>query len=155
MDDRLVEWSSKFSVGMRLIDDQHKELFTLTNALFKGCLTDAETAKAYFMGSIQGAVEYVKYHFAAEEKLLENIQYPLLECHRRQHRGFVLKILEDVKSFQAGKHFVPNTFVRYLQDWILSHIAVMDKRYAEYIENYKQNNPMDALLEDLKKVYDN
>jgi hemerythrin len=141
-DEILVEWDNKYSLGIPLIDDQHKALIDLTNALYKGCLAGPEEAQAYFMETIQGTVDYVKYHFAAEEKILEKVHYPALEEHKNQHRSFVLKIVEDVKNFQEGKKFVPNTFVRYLKDWILSHIAVMDKQYAEYIFSLKKKGEL-------------
>jgi hemerythrin len=134
-DDILVEWNQKYSVGIELIDTQHKKLIDLTNALYQGCLTGEEAARRYFLQTIQGTVDYVKYHFAAEEKLMEHFKYPEIANHKSQHSSFVMKILEDVNSFQTGKKFVPNTFVRYLKDWILSHIAVMDQNYAEYILN--------------------
>jgi hemerythrin len=153
-DDVLVEWDDKYSVGIQLIDDQHKELVTLTNTLYRGCRTGVETAKTYFMGAIHGAVEYVKYHFAVEEKLMEGFDYPILDAHKREHREFIRKIFQDVKSFQEGKKFVPNTFVRYLKDWILSHIAVMDKKYMEYIQEKVPRPVLDAVLLDLRKLYD-
>ncbi|MDR3201357.1 MAG: bacteriohemerythrin [Spirochaetales bacterium] len=137
-DDILVEWDNKYSVGIQVIDDQHKELIDMTNALYRGCLAGEEEAKSYFMKTIQGTVDYVKYHFGAEEKLLEGVNYPDITNHKNQHASFVMKILEDVKSFQSGKKFVPNVFVRYLKDWILSHIAYMDKQYAEYILNLRK-----------------
>ncbi|MDR1930155.1 MAG: bacteriohemerythrin [Treponema sp.] len=136
-DDDFVKWDDKYSVGIQLIDDQHKELISLTNALFRGCLAGPEEAKAYFSETIQGAVDYVKYHFSAEEKILEEIKFPGYENHKSQHKSFIVKILTDVRSFEEGKKFVPNAFVRYLRDWILSHIAVMDKQYADYMQ---QNN---------------
>jgi hemerythrin len=135
--DILVEWNDNYSVGIDLIDGQHRQLIELTNTLYKGCLAGEESARRYFMETIQSTVDYVKYHFSAEEKLMEHFKYPNLLNHKSQHTGFVLKILEDVKSFQSGKKFVPNTFVRYLKDWILSHIAVMDRQYADYILNQK------------------
>ncbi|MDR2663399.1 MAG: bacteriohemerythrin [Treponema sp.] len=152
-DDILVEWDDKYSVGIQLIDDQHKELITLTNTLYKGCRTGVETARSYFLGAIHGAVEYVKYHFAVEEKLLDTLAYPVLEAHKSEHKDFVKKIFQDVKSFQEGKKFVPNTFVRFLRDWILSHIAVMDKKYMEYIQENVSRASLDAVLLDLKKLY--
>ncbi|MDR1143257.1 MAG: bacteriohemerythrin [Spirochaetaceae bacterium] len=151
-DDIFVEWDEKYSVGIQLIDDQHKELITLTNTLYKGCLTGADMAKTYFLGTVHGAVEYVKYHFTMEEKLLAAVAYPVLEAHKNEHRSFVKQILQDVKSFQEGKQFVPNTFVRFLRDWILSHIAVMDKKYMEYIQENISRNALDAILLDLKKL---
>jgi hemerythrin len=144
--DVLVEWDEKYSIGIPLIDDQHKKLIEMTNTLYRGCLGGPETADAYFKEAIQGTVDYVKYHFAMEEKLLEQVQYPGLAEHKKQHQGFIRKILEDVQNFQQGKKFVPNTFVRFLKDWILSHIALMDTQYAAYIlKNRREKKAIDHL----------
>jgi hemerythrin len=133
----LVEWDDRYLIGIQMIDDQHKELIDLTNKLYKGCLRGDEAAKAYFKEAIHGAVDYVKFHFAAEEQMLERAHYPELAEHKRQHESFVKKIIEDVKGFESGKSFVPNEFVRYLKDWILTHIAVMDKEYVTYMKKNK------------------
>ncbi|MDR0386805.1 MAG: bacteriohemerythrin [Treponema sp.] len=137
-DDVLVEWDDRYSVNIQLIDDQHKELINLTNILYKGCLAGDETARAYFMETIRRTVEYVKYHFSAEEKMMENIKYPDIAQHKREHESFVKQILGDVEKFQEGKKFVPNVFVRYLKDWILTHIALEDKKYSAYIFDLKK-----------------
>jgi hemerythrin len=54
----------------------------------------------------------------------------------------VIKVLQDVREFEEGKKFVPNIFVRYLRDWILAHIAVEDKKYAEYIHSLKKQRSL-------------
>jgi hemerythrin len=134
----LVEWDDKYSVGIPLIDDQHKELIRLTNELYQGCLGGDEEAQEFFFNAIHGAMDYVKYHFSAEEKILENVRFPKLAEHKKQHEDFVRQMVEDVKSFQGGKKFVPNNFVRFLKDWTLSHIAIADAQYATYIMNLKK-----------------
>ncbi|MDR2434120.1 MAG: bacteriohemerythrin [Treponema sp.] len=134
----LVEWDNRYSVGIQLIDDQHKKLIEMTNTLYKGCLEGDEAARSYFMETIHETVDYVKYHFSAEEKLLGNVKYPELAEHKREHEDFVKKVLEEVGTFQSGKKFVPNVFVRFLKDWVLTHIAVQDKKYAQYILNLKK-----------------
>jgi hemerythrin len=98
------------------------------------------------MTAVKGTVDYVKYHFRAEGKLMENVKFPESAEHKRQHEDFVKQILEDVQSFQEGKKFIPNVFVRFLKDWILSHIAVLDKRYASYILNLKKQGALDETL---------
>ncbi|MDR0402538.1 MAG: bacteriohemerythrin [Treponema sp.] len=135
-----VVWDDRYSVGIQLIDDQHKKLIELTNDLYDACREGTEAVAAHFREAIHGTVAYVKYHFAAEEKLLEQVKYPDFAVHKKEHESFVIKVLEDVKEFEEGKKFIPNVFVRYLKDWILAHIAVEDKKYAEYILRLK-NRP--------------
>ncbi|MDR1903327.1 MAG: bacteriohemerythrin [Treponema sp.] len=142
----LVEWDDRYLIGIQLIDDQHKELIDLTNKLYAGCLAGDEAAKAYFLETVHGTVDYVKYHFTAEEKILENVKYPALTEHKKFHEGFVKQIFDDVKSFEGGKKFVPNVFVRYLKDWILTHIAVEDKKYASYILNLKKQGILNSII---------
>jgi hemerythrin len=130
----LVEWQERYSVGIPKIDEQHKELLRLTNELYASCLKDNdEEEKAHFKKTISALVNYVSEHFAAEERLLKRVDYPEYAAHRSEHTGFVKKVLEQVTEFNEGKNFAPNSFVRYLKDWILGHIAVSDKRYSEYI----------------------
>ncbi|MDR2376020.1 MAG: hemerythrin family protein [Treponema sp.] len=142
----LVKWDDKYSVGIPLIDEQHKELIRLTNELYQGCLAGDATAYDFFFNTIRKAMNYVKYHFSAEEKILENIKYPYLAEHKKQHEDFVLKMVEDVKSFQKGKKFVPNNFVRFLKEWILSHIAIVDTQYAKYIISLKKQGKLPGVL---------
>jgi hemerythrin len=139
----IVEWDDKYSVGIDLIDGQHKELIENTNKLYQGCLsgTDDER-KVFFMQAVKSVVDYVKFHFSAEERMLENVKYPELSAHRKQHEGFVKKLLDDVQSFKEGQKFVPNNFVRFLRDWILSHIAMEDTKYSRYIFDLKKNGKL-------------
>jgi hemerythrin len=141
-----IEWDDKFSVGIRAIDDQHKELVRLTNELYQGCLAGDDTAKAYFLVAIHSTVAYVKYHFSSEEKLMKKVNYPQLGEHKREHDAFTKEIIEGAKNFEEGKKFVPNLFVRYLKDWVLSHIAVSDIQYARYIMDLKKKGLLEALL---------
>jgi hemerythrin len=144
--DDFIKWEDRYLINIPLIDDQHKELVRLTNELYRGCLMGDDAARSYFMLTVRGLVDYVTHHFSTEEKMLENVKYPGFETHKSQHEEFTRKILEDVKNFQNGKKFVPNVFVRYLKDWILSHIAMEDKRYAEYILNLKKQGRLKALI---------
>jgi hemerythrin len=142
----LVEWDDRYSVGIALIDDQHKELIRLTNELYQGCLTGNTEAEDFFFKTVRGVVEYTKFHFSAEEKLMENVRYPKCAEHKKQHENFVMQMVNDVKSFQEGKKFVPNNFVRYLKDWILSHIAIMDSLYARYIHDLKKQGTLGDVI---------
>jgi hemerythrin len=139
----LVEWNERYSVGIPKIDEQHKELLRLTNELYASCLKDNDDdAKARFKSTIGAIVNYVSEHFGAEERLFQRIKYPRYAEHKQEHDNFVKKVLEQVKEFSDGKNFVPNNFVRFLKDWILSHIAMSDKLYSEYIFKLKREGKL-------------
>jgi len=135
----MVIWEEKYAIGIHLIDSQHKELFSLTNELFRACLGEEDTLESVFKETMERMVAYVRFHFGAEQELLERVKYPDYHEHVKQHETLIREILESVKEYNYGKKFVPNQFVRILRDWILSHIAHYDKLYAIYIATQKGN----------------
>ncbi|MDR0452273.1 MAG: bacteriohemerythrin [Treponema sp.] len=144
--DVLVEWDDKYSVGIALIDDQHKELVRLTNELYLGCRAGDDESKDFFLKAVRSVLDYTKFHFSAEEKLMGTIKYPKYAEHKKEHEDFVREMVNDVKSFQDGKKFVPNNFVRYLKDWVLSHIAISDILYARYIYDLKKQGKLGGVF---------
>jgi len=134
---RIVDWSDKYAIDIDLIDTQHKELINLTNELYKACLINNEGLSDVFKEAMSRMVEYVRFHFAAEMKLLERIQFPDRHNHKKQHDELVKNILDAVKEQNEGKKFVPNNFVRTLEDWIFGHIGIYDQIYASFVRDQK------------------
>jgi hemerythrin len=130
----LISWSAAFSVGIKIIDDQHKELFTLVNDMFNHVVGDAQAEKAYFKGVIQKAVDYVRVHFSTEEEIMLRTHFPGYGEHKKAHDVFVLTVVEKVRDFEAGKEFTLLEFTQFLKEWILTHIAIMDKGYFTYFK---------------------
>ncbi|MDR0722158.1 MAG: bacteriohemerythrin [Treponema sp.] len=141
-EDSFIAWKDIYSVGIAQIDEQHQELINLTQRLHQACLGGTEAGRFYFKKAMHDLVNYVTFHFSAEEKLMEKIGFPGLPEHKREHENFVKKVLMDVKNFESGKAIVPNTFVRYLRQWILTHIAQTDQQYGIYVTQslYKQGS---------------
>jgi hemerythrin len=137
-----VEWIDNYSIGIPLIDSQHRRLIDVTNKLFKGCLGGDDEARRFFLKTIHEAVDYVQYHFTTEEKIMARIDYPEYVSHKGQHQDFVRELVAEVQSFQAGKRFVPNMMVRYLRDWVLTHIAMTDKKMGLYITELKKQGKL-------------
>jgi hemerythrin len=131
-----VQWHSSYSVGIRLIDSQHQELIRMTNALFKSCLQGDKAAREFFKKVIRSAVDYINFHFSTEEKIFVLVNYPLAAAHKKEHESFVAEVVKQSKDFEEGRKFVPNAFARFLKNWVLSHIAISDRKYAEYIQNW-------------------
>jgi hemerythrin len=153
-ENKIVTWHTSYSVGIPLIDAQHQELINLTNALYASCMTGRESSKAVFLKTIRGAVDYIGYHFSTEEKIMERISYPEYAAHKKQHKDFVKEVLRGVDDFTSGRKFIPNAFVHYLKDWVLTHIAVTDKKLGEYLVNLKKQGGLEGISIQVKQDND-
>ena len=127
-----VEWSDRYSMGIKIIDDQHKGLLAFVNDLFNHSTGNEEEERAYFKEVIQQAVQYIKDHFATEEKFMVATSFPGYMAHKKAHDEFTLTVVKSVKEFESGKRLVLEKLAYFLKDWVLEHVAVMDTQYAAY-----------------------
>lgn len=143
-DREIVKWEPRYETGIELIDEQHKELLSLTNDLYRACLTGSDEAGAVFKESMTRMVNYVRFHFSTEQQLLQKVGYPQYLGHKKLHESLTKSILDAAKEYNEGRKFVPNNFVRTLKDWIFSHIAIEDKAYALYVAEQKRKGFLTA-----------
>jgi hemerythrin len=73
-------------------------------------------------------------HFSTEEKLMIMNKFPGYAEHKKAHDDFKLVVIKSVKDFDSGEQLVLEKFANFLKDWILTHIAKLDKQYAEYFK---------------------
>ena len=130
----LITWNSTFSCGIKLIDDQHRVLVGLVNDMFNHVSGNDEQEDAYFDKVIKEVVTYIKVHFATEEKIMLYTRFAGYAEHKKEHDNFVLAVIKNIQSYIAKERFTLLSFTKFLKDWILSHIAIMDKQYFEYIK---------------------
>lgn len=127
----LIDWNNNYSVNVKEIDDQHKKLIDLINKLYeemrKGHGKDA------LSGVLKELVEYTKYHFAKEEKLLEKYNYPNLAAHKKEHEELTKKVEEINEKIASGKMVISSNVLTFLKDWLNNHILVDDKGYSTYL----------------------
>jgi hemerythrin len=127
-----VAWSESYSMGVKLVDDQHKGLINFVNDLFSHATGNEREERAYFKEVIQQAVKYIKEHFQTEEKLMLGTKFPGYAEHKKIHDEFTLTVVQSVKDFENGKRLVLIKFAHFLKDWVLEHVAGMDVKYAHY-----------------------
>src|SRR4051794_26408741 len=86
----MFEWKPEYSVGINSIDGQHQNLFVLAR--------DLHTAMSSGQGKLavgrilDRLVHYTATHFAHEERLMEQCQYPGLANHQMEHRVLTQKV---------------------------------------------------------------
>ncbi|MDR0444053.1 MAG: bacteriohemerythrin [Treponema sp.] len=149
----LVSWHESYSVGVKIIDDQHKELINLVNDLFNHVVGNEEAEREYFQKVIHEAVNYVKVHFATEERIMLATKFKGYDAHKKEHDSFVMNVIKNAKDYEAGKRLTLTSFTKFLKDWVLTHIAVMDKLYFDYfkkIASRKQDGKLSITSADVK-----
>ncbi len=127
---KAIHWKPEFSVGIPHIDDEHKELIGLIQALetLAGA-ADHETLERI----LSTLSEYTKRHFLSEETMMKKMEYPKLIEHRNQHRAFIHKVSEFEVQFQSNKAAeLSDEILKYLWTWLTTHILVHDKAYEAF-----------------------
>jgi hemerythrin len=128
-----IVWDDSYYIGNKTIDDQHKELVKLTNEFYRDCRKEGPLRKFYFFNTVQGAINYIKTHFATEEEILKKIEYPAFDYHKKMHDDFIVQVVEQVRVFENEDNPDPRGFIRFLLEWIMKHIANADKLYIPYL----------------------
>lgn len=126
----LFDWNDEYSVGVYQMDNDHKKLFSIVNKLHEA-MKDG-IAEAAVAGIIKELLDYTRFHFEEEEKLMEGINYPGLSAQKSAHKMLISKIEEFKQEAANGMAiFVASKLVNTAVDWLKNHILVLDKRYQE------------------------
>ncbi|WP_243544542.1 bacteriohemerythrin [Pseudodesulfovibrio tunisiensis] len=127
----LMDWDESFSVGVREIDQQHRKLFDLVNALHKAMRTGKGSD---ILGKVfEELREYTVHHFAHEESLFEEHHYPAMIGHQKEHTKLVDQVLELEKEFKAGRAAITNEVMEFLRNWLVNHIKGTDRKYGPFL----------------------
>jgi len=129
--DNLVTWSDALSLSLPEVDHQHQVLINIINQIWHKLVRPAngEPPLEQLLGDLQ---DYSETHFAAEEEMMRSFEYPHLERHRMSHREFVGYIAQAREELDAGKP-IALELLRFLNDWLIHHIKVVDRDYATHI----------------------
>ena len=134
-----MEWNESLSVGFREIDVEHKELFKMIQELVDAI--NQHTCKYKIGDVIKFLEDYAKNHFAMEENYMEQFEYPEYRQHRAEHEKFIITFAELKRELQkikasgsyAGSYELSVTTDQVLVDWLLDHIAKVDRKLAEFL----------------------
>ncbi len=130
----MIEWNDDLVLGIREIDEQHKTLVNMINALHKAMRSGK--GSTVLTDLVDKLAEYSVYHFSAEEKLMEKCGYGGLLNHRGQHERFVKKVEEFDRELHEGKAAVTNEVMVFLKDWLVNHIQGTDRKYAPFLKEH-------------------
>lgn len=126
-------WTNELATGDELIDAEHKKLIQTCNQLLQACAMEKgaeelETTLAFL-------TDYTKTHFAHEETLQMQSQYPGYEYHRRSHVMFmqlIQELSERLKKDGPTLQLTAEVNQR-LCVWLINHIKTEDAKMAAHL----------------------
>ena len=126
--DNKLKWEDKYSVGVKLIDDQHKTMFETINQLID--LMSATPKKLELDKVITRLIDYKRFHFSTEEKYFDEFNYEDKEKHVAEHKSFNSRLEEIVNKHRDDTVALAFALVDFLEDWLIDHLMVMDQKYV-------------------------
>lgn len=132
MQEIYIKWEPGFNLGIPEVDNQHKKIIDLINALNQAFIENVTNDK---IGSILDEMsKYAIEHFKTEEELFKKTNFPLMKEHIAQHEYFAKKVEDFKNSYYQGQ---PITFrlMKFLRSWWTNHILDSDREYVEIIKS--------------------
>jgi hemerythrin len=131
-----VFWSDeKHSVGYDAIDNQHKELFLITNRLAEAeASPDSPERTRIIIANMKRLLAYCHFHFTTEEELLKANGYEELLDHCNRHRMFTGRIKFFLEEIRQKSNPRLKAILDELVDWIIFHIQGEDRSYANWFK---------------------
>ena len=128
-------WDPLYSVNVKEIDDQHKEIFDIINHVHS--LAERSIPADEMVRMIEKLKAYSVYHFATEEKYFKQFNYPGAEPHIAQHNLYKERVAEMERELTTNSG--ESNYRRLdtlLQDWWLGHIQNIDMQYSDFFNDH-------------------
>jgi hemerythrin-like metal-binding protein len=127
----VIDWSDEFSVGVDLIDKQHKILIRAINLL--ALAVEHDTSRE-LMGEIFTTLrDYADTHFSYEEELFDTFGYAETEEHKAQHKALLHQVIGLEKRWRSGEATIGAEVLQFLVTWLRNHILGSDKKYSSFL----------------------
>ncbi len=127
----VISWDPLFESGDATIDEQHRSLVTTINRL--------DAAQTWGTGAqamdfvLEELERYAAVHFHTEESFFAEVDYPLAEEHRAEHRYFEQRLSELRRQHEAGDRSAVTALLGVLGSWFVHHVSDVDVKYRPYL----------------------
>ncbi len=129
-----LQWDDSLLLGHEEIDNQHRSIFAqlekLSQAVQAGSPESILEELAIFL------FEYTRVHFATEDKVMVEYDYPRIEEQRQEHGEFS-RVANDLKS-RIGLEGISREMAIEMSGklfrWVVQHIKNHDRDMVNYVK---------------------
>lgn len=127
-------WDESYATGDLIVDDQHKQLFAMVQGFHDALV--ANTHKDLMIPTLERLAKYTAEHFAAEEQLMLQSNYPGYAKHKSRHEDLTRQALEVMEKYKSGQLTLPISVAQFLGNWLRHHIDNEDKKMIAWLKTY-------------------
>jgi len=132
-----IMWQDSLSVGIEVIDSQHKqwiEYFNNTAQAFASQQNRTQISKT--LGFL---IDYTETHFSTEEKYMTDSAYAGLQEHKAKHDDLRSTLAGLVKDFEDEgiTARLAGAVDSFLGHWLIAHIQEVDMKFGAYVRENK------------------
>ena len=128
-----VAWNTRYSTGIQLIDEQHKELFSIVNELRRSTqqeVVDREVIEKH----LETLLELSARHFVTEEAFMAQYGYPDLTQHVAEHASMLASLRELQTKFLESHHTMALMVPTFMEGWLKHHISDGDFGFVTFLK---------------------
>lgn len=128
-----VQWTDDLSVGVDVIDEQHKMLVQHLNDF--SAAVDSHQGPSAITSTLGFLIEYTNFHFADEEKHMTWAKYPGLQQQIEEHESFRKTLANVEADFKedGATHDLANDIDTLLVNWLIKHIRGVDLQFGKFL----------------------
>ncbi|MGL4739972.1 MAG: bacteriohemerythrin [Sarcina sp.] len=124
----MFEMKESYKTGIKFIDEQHEEIFKITNRAYYLLKNDFTIDKFdEIMLIIEELKEYTKFHFEAEETYMKEVGHKKYFSQKIEHEKFMGNLNNlDIKKIDEKQNDGLEEILKFLGEWLIHHILEKD-----------------------------
>jgi hemerythrin-like metal-binding protein len=126
-----IQWDESLSVGVPVIDGEHKSLIDCVNKLHEAI--ESSMPQTHVCTILDSFVDHVIYHFRREERVMRATGYPDVEDHKAKHQEFETYLLAYRHSFKdKARPPSDRDAINHINQWLVDHFRNVDRLYTTH-----------------------
>ena len=131
-------WTKELETGFDVLDAQHRRYIELLNDYIEKATEDTTNSAQKDIQLTESLVflrEYAKEHFATEESIMREAEFPEYEAHLEEHLYFLRHVgglCEDLE-INGFSPKLSREVNYYTIEWFIEHILLLDMQLVAFL----------------------
>lgn len=127
-----IAWNDRLLLGFPEMDTEHRDFVVCVHAL--------QTAGADTVGArLAEFAEHAQRHFGAEDRWMEETNFPARQCHIDEHAAVMKSVGEVQALVAAGNTGIVRSLADELARWFPGHADYLDSALAAWMCKQRWN----------------